>query len=90
MSWTIEVKPNAIKQYKKLDKTLKTRIKNTLIELEKFENPLHHKKIKPLVAELKGDYRLRIGNWRIFFTPDVKNKILYAYAILPRGNAYKN
>jgi mRNA-degrading endonuclease RelE of RelBE toxin-antitoxin system len=31
---------------------------------------------------------LRVGGWRILFTPDKEKKMIYVYAILPRGDAY--
>jgi mRNA interferase RelE/StbE len=88
MSWTIEIKPNAEKQYLKLDKKTRKRIKESLILLENSENPFGAKHVKPLTGELKGDFRLRVGKWRILFTPDEKTEKLYIYAILPRGDAY--
>jgi mRNA interferase RelE/StbE len=88
MSWKIEIKPSAHKQYLKLDHIARKRIKNALQELEKEANPLFHRSVRPLTGELKGDYRLRIGDWRILFTPDKAGKIIYIYAILPRGDAY--
>lgn len=94
ISWTIELTPSALRQYKKLDQTTKTRIKKALEELEKSENPLTFRNVKHLVGELKGDYRLRVGDWRILFTPTkrIENEIIHIiniYAILPRGDAYK-
>jgi len=88
MSWKIEIKPNAEKQYLKLDKKTRKRIKEYLIQLEKEENPFLSKNVRALTGELKGDYRIRIGKWRILFTPDKKSEILFVYAILPRGDAY--
>lgn len=54
MNWKVDTKPDAEKQYFKLDK------------------------------------RTGVGDWRILFTPDWKRKIIYVYAKLPRGDAYKN
>jgi mRNA interferase RelE/StbE len=88
MSWRIEVKPSAEKQYLILDKKTRQRIKANLQDLELYENPFFHPQVKPLTGKLKGDYRLRIGNWRVLFTPDKVNKVLFVYAILPRGDAY--
>ena len=88
MSWKIEVKPTAEKSYLKLDKRTRRRIKESLLELEKSENPLMHPKVRPLIGKLRGDYRLRVGGWRVLFTPDKNQKIIYVYAILPRGDAY--
>jgi len=88
MSWKIEVKPTAEKYYLKLDKKTRKRIKKSLLELEKSENPLSHPQVRPLTGKLQGDYRLRMGDWRILFTPDKDAKMLYVFAILPRGDAY--
>ena len=88
MSWKIEIKPTAIKEYSKLDKPTKKRIKNSLLDLESEVNPFTHKNVRQLTGKLKGDYRLRVGDWRILFTPDFEEKVLYVYAILSRGKAY--
>ncbi|MDP1991742.1 MAG: type II toxin-antitoxin system RelE/ParE family toxin [Syntrophales bacterium] len=88
MIWRIEVKPTAEKQYSKFGKTTKQRIRDALLELEQAENPLLHHGVRQLTGKLKGDYRLRIGNWRVLFTPDRDEKVIYVYAILPRGDAY--
>jgi mRNA interferase RelE/StbE len=88
MSWKIEIKPNAERHYLRLDKKTKKPIKDVLLKLEKEENPFIVPSIKALTGELKGDFRLRVGNWRVLFTPDEKDKILLVYTILPRGKAY--
>ena len=59
-----------------------------MIILKNEENPLISTNVKALTGELRGDYRLRVGKWRILFTPDKESKILYVYAILPRAEAY--
>ena len=87
MPWRIEVKPTAEKYYLKLDKKARQRIKKALQELEKEENPLFHHNVKPLTGQLQGDYRLRVGDWRLLFSADNAGKIIYIYAILPRGEA---
>ena len=88
MNWRIEVKPTAEKQYLKLDKTARQRIQSALLELEQAENPLFHHAVRNLTGKLRGDYRLRVGDWRVLFTPDRAEKVIYVYAILPRGDAY--
>jgi mRNA interferase RelE/StbE len=89
MSWRIETKSSAEKQYLKLDSRTRKRIKEALRDLEAVDDPLRHPKVRALVGRLHGDFRLRVGNWRILFTPDEKRELLYVYAIIPRGNAYK-
>jgi mRNA interferase RelE/StbE len=87
-SWRIEVKPSAEKQYLSLDKKTRQRIKSALKDLENHETLFSHPHLRPLTGKLKGDYRLRVGNWRVLFTPEKEKKVLYVYAILPRGDAY--
>lgn len=88
MNWKIEIKPTAEKQYLKLGKNIRKRIKEALAELEHEGNPLLHRNVRHLTGELRGDYRMRVGNWRILFTPDKNKKLIHVYAILPRGSAY--
>jgi mRNA interferase RelE/StbE len=88
MSWRIEVKPSAEKQYRKLDRTTRRRIREALRALEEAPEPLVHGRVRPLTGRLKGDYRVRIGGWRVLLTPDREARILHVYAILPRSAAY--
>jgi mRNA-degrading endonuclease RelE of RelBE toxin-antitoxin system len=88
MTWEIEVKPVAEKAFLKLDSRTRQRIKEALVELKKSDNLTDHPQVKPLVGHLRGDYRLRVSNWRVLFTPERETRILHVYAILPRGSAY--
>jgi mRNA interferase RelE/StbE len=83
MSWKIEVKPTAEKYYLKLDKKTRKRIKKALLALEQEENPLLHHNVKPLTGQLQGDYRLRVGNFRILFTPEKDKKYLAICLLSP-------
>jgi mRNA interferase RelE/StbE len=87
-SWRIELKPSAEKQYLRLDGRTRHRIKAALQALEQTETPLLHPRVRSLTGPLKGDYRLRIGDWRVLFTPDRESKVIRVYAVLPRGDAY--
>jgi mRNA-degrading endonuclease RelE of RelBE toxin-antitoxin system len=88
MTWRIEVKPAAEKQYLRLDKRTRRRIKEALREIESTENPLLHPRVRPLTGKLKGDCRVRVGSWRVLVTLDREASVLMVYAILPRGDAY--
>ena len=87
-SWQIEIKPSAEKQYLKLDRKTRQRIKGALQDLEREEQPLLHSRVRRLTGKLKGDYRMRVGDWRVLFVPERERKVLHVYAILPRGDAY--
>ena len=88
MNWKIEVKPTAEKYYLKLDKKTRTRMKEALRELENTDDPLLHPNVRSLTGKLRGDFRLRVGKWRVLFTPYIEEKIIYVFAIVPRGDAY--
>ncbi len=88
MSWRVEIKPSAEKQYLRLDATTKRRIKAALRELEGSEQPFLNPRARPLTGQLKGDYRVRVGAWRILLTPNRDVEVLHVYAILPRVDAY--
>ncbi len=88
MSWRIEVKPSAEKQYLKLDKTTRRRIKKALQGLEESEQPPLHPRTRPLTGQRKGDYRVRIAAWRALLPPHRETRVRHVYAILPRGDAY--
>jgi len=87
-NWKIEVKPTAEKYYLKLDKKTRVRIKEALRELENTDDPLLQPNVRALTGRLQGDFRLRVRKWRILFNPDVEKKMIYVFAILPRGSAY--
>lgn len=88
MSWRVEVKPSAEKQYLKLSAHQRKQVLESLKALEAADNPFLHPGVRALTAGLKGDYRLRVGNLRVLYTPERKKRLLHVYAILPRGKAY--
>jgi len=88
MSWIVEVKPTAEKYYLKLDKRTRARVRKALENLEASDEPSTASNVRVLTGKLLGDYRLRVGKWRILFSLDRPQKIIYVYAILPRGDAY--
>ena len=88
MSWRIEIKPTAEKQYLKLGSKTRQRIKAALQELEKQENPLFQPQVRPLTGKFKGDYRLRVGDWRILFTPEKEHCSHRASRGRPKRSSY--
>ena len=88
MSWTIKISSVAEKYYKTLDKKLRKRIKQNILLLSQYENPLEISQIKVLAGDLKGFHRLRIGNYRVVFALLEKERIIAVVNIFPRGKAY--
>ena len=69
MSWRIEVKPTAEKQYLKLDKTAKLRIQSALLELEQAENPLLQPCREKLDGQIEGGLSLTSRRLESTFYP---------------------
>ena len=88
-TWRVEVKPTAEKRLLKLDKSARRRILQALQDLEAAEQPLRYPQVRALTGELQGDFGLRVGDWRVLFAPGVERKMLFVYAIVPRGEAYR-
>jgi len=51
-------------------------------------NPYYGKNIKKLVSYKPPTWRYRIGDYRLFYEVDEKDKIVYVIAIEIRSNAY--
>ena len=88
MSWRIEVKAAAEKAYMKLDRETRQRVKKALLQLEASDDPFASANVRALTGQLRGDYRLRVGDLRVLFTPIKEERIISVYAILPRARAY--
>ena len=72
---------DALKAIGKLDANTAGRIFKGIMELPDKGD------IKPLDGKHTGQYRLRIGDWRIIYK--VENNIVLVGHISPRGDAYK-
>ncbi|UCC38623.1 MAG: type II toxin-antitoxin system RelE/ParE family toxin [Candidatus Aminicenantes bacterium] len=88
MSWTIKISSGEEKYYKTLDKKLRKRIKENILSLSQYDNPLNHPQVKPLTADLRGFHRLRVGDYRIIFSLIEKKRIIAVVNIFPQGKAY--
>ena len=82
MAYKIVYTPSAIKDIKKLDSVVKKRIKK---KIELFlENPIHYS--RRLTSEKIGEYRWRVGDYRIVF--DISNKEVIVLKIRHRRDVY--
>ncbi|OAT83493.1 type II toxin-antitoxin system RelE family toxin [Desulfotomaculum copahuensis] len=74
----------ALKQLKSLDLTVQKRIKVAVKKLEVFPPALEIGKVKTR----PGEFKLRVGDWRIFFRYDFSIQQVEIIAIRPREHAY--
>jgi mRNA interferase RelE/StbE len=88
MIWKIEVSSRFEKYYLKLPPTNRKRVKAKLGELKDLINPILHKDVKPLTGDLKGFFRMRIGELRIIFSIIDESKTIAVVNLFPRGKGY--
>ena len=81
----IEWTERAIKDLERLDKPIARRI---LRRLAWFSKNFQSIVPEPLTGELKGTFKLRIGNWRAVYT--VEGKIIVIQFIGHRSEIYKS
>ena len=85
--YKIELSRKAVKFYQKADTITARRLNLAFDKLS--EDPFGYYNIKRLTGELKGSFRLRVGDVRIIYSVDNINSIVYIEAIRFRGDAYK-
>lgn len=68
------------KLYKKIKEFIYPQLRN---------NPFFGPNIKKLKGEFEGVYRYRIGDYRLFYTIDKDNVILFMLDFVRRKNSYK-
>lgn len=87
--YQIIIKESALKQMKKLDPSMNRIIKNWIVKnLLDTDNPRLHG--KALTGNLKGIWRYRVGDYRIF--ADIQEDILtiFIFEVAHRRDVYKN
>ena len=88
MPWAVKVSSAAEKHYNRLDNKVRGKIKKKLLDFSGLQNPLSHKDVKPLTGDLKGFYRLRVGEYRVVFSLIHDEKTIAVVNIAPRGGVY--
>ena len=93
MTWVIKIHRDAKKFWGKLDENNKNKILNKLKELiDNLEKGIINwriLKMKKLKGKLNGLYRIRVGNIRIIFEINTKEKVIYVTHIHYRSKVYK-
>lgn len=88
--WAIGFSKQFRKDTKALDRKLQGRVLEVLEELSDYEFPFHASgdTFKPLVGELAGCWRYRIGDHRLVVQPVLQRCQLNALALGSRGSVY--
>ena len=88
MTYKIRLEKEASKFYQKADKGLARKLNKCFEALEK--NPYQHPNIKPLKGRFKGQYRYRIGNYRVIYEINSQVVEVVVLVIRHRGEAYNS
>ena len=71
---------------RRLDKSVAQRILEKIKWLSQYSDIFRH---KALTGDLADTFRLRVGDWRIFYTIDHSKDVLVIRLIKHRSKAYK-
>ena len=85
MPWRVEVAPRAEKELARLPADAREAIRQSLRRLTTDLGVLDVKKL----GGRTGEWRLRVGRWRIIFEMDNRSGVLSVTRILPRDSAYR-
>ncbi len=83
----IEYSETALKEFKKLDKSIQKRIKNYMFEIAELENPRSRGKV--LVENLSGLWRYRVGDIRIVCEIQDEKILITVLRIAHRKEIYR-
>ena len=84
---TVVFTDRAKKNFLKLDKPIQKQVQNFIIKLQKSENPRNSG--KPLVGNLQGFWRYRVGDYRILCKIIDEKLIISVIEIGHRKEIYK-
>ncbi|MBE0467459.1 MAG: type II toxin-antitoxin system RelE/ParE family toxin [Candidatus Desulforudis sp.] len=82
--YEVHFSAKAVKQLKALDPQVQRRIKGAVRKLEVFPPAADVARVRTR----KGVYRLRVGDWRVFYSYKVTMRQVVIIAIRPRERAY--
>ncbi len=85
MSYSVRLTPTASREYKRLDASVKPRIRGAIESLAEVPRP-------PGAIKLTGnrsDWRIRVGDYRILYEIDDQRQTVTVWRISHRGKAYR-
>ena len=82
--WSLDFSTHARRDLRRLDPQVRARV---VIGLERVvANPGQAVGVRKLTGSEES--RLRIGDWRVRFIRDEKERVIHVTRVLPRGRAY--
>lgn len=87
MTYKVQLSPHALRQYKKLDPSVKLQLQAGLDALQ--THPLVGAHIKRLKGRLRDYCRYRAGDYRLVYTVDQQERIVYVDYVQHRKDVYR-
>jgi mRNA interferase RelE/StbE len=81
--WSVEYARRAEKDIARLDPPLRKRVLRALGEVAANPGGVQLRKLAG-----SEEWRMRVGDWRVRFVRDEKERVIYVTRVLPRGRAY--
>ena len=86
MNWNWRLAPPAERDIKRIDKPVVGRVFDAL---DKLVTNYPQGDVVKLQGISPPEYRLRVGDWRVRFRPEIQERVVYVLRVLPRGKAYR-
>jgi len=86
MTYKIELRPEALEDLKSIDSIVVDRV---LKKLEWLKDNFEIITPKSLKGEFKGLFKLRVGDYRVLYTYDKKQKLISVHLVGHRRDIYK-
>ena len=87
MAFEVVISPRAFREYKKLPEGIKDGVRIAVDSLK--HEPLKGGSIKKLQGALREYHRYRIGDYRVLYSVDIKEKKVYVDSVRHRRDVYK-
>jgi len=84
--YSINLAPKARKQLLRLDRPLRNRLTERMMRLAEWPNTTFD--VKPIKGRRAGEYRLRVGQYRVIFVVEEEPRRILVREIGPRGSIY--
>jgi len=84
--YSVELTRPALRDLRRLDRPVRERV---LEALERLIAPVPAGDVRALTGS-PGEFRLRVGDWRVRYELDVQAEQLIVLRVLPRGRAYRD
>jgi len=86
VTWTVIIKPSAIKEIAALDIAVFKRVKAAITQLADNPRPRGTTKLK---QRSRDSWRIRVGNWRVILKIDDATHTVHVLHVVHRREAYR-